>query len=193
MLLIIHPPRHLHTTPHPLHLPCRHHFGLDPSNRAAMATGEPSSSTAPAQGIRRSFTIDESRHRPSPNRNPGPGVRRRSSNFSDYSFKTFQSSTDNLLLPKPSAAGHEESRHVSSHWDSAPLAFALLPAIGGMLFTNGSSVMTDIMLLGLAAIFLNWSVRLPWFVPRFHICEISSNSSQGLVSFCTSDSEAGGI
>jgi len=134
-----------------------------------MATGEPSSSAkpaSPAAGIRRSFTVDENaqfRHRPSPNRNPAPGVRRRSSNFSDYSLKTFQSSTDDLLLPKPSATGHE-SRHESSAWDSAPLAFALLPAIGGMLFTNGSSVITDIMLLGLAAIFLNWSVRLPWFV-----------------------------
>lgn len=50
----------------------------------------------------------------------------------------------------------------TSNWDSAPLAFALLPAIGGMLFKNGSSVMTDVMLLALAAIFLNWSVRLPW-------------------------------
>ncbi|TVY16427.1 hypothetical protein LARI1_G007217 [Lachnellula arida] len=133
-----------------------------------MATGDPSSSAKsppPAQGIRRSFTVDENaqfRHRPSQNRNPGPGVRRRSSNISDYSLKGFQSSTDDLLLPKPSATGHEESRHESSAWDSAPLAFALLPAIGGMLFTNGSSVMTDVMLLGLAAIFLNWSVRLPW-------------------------------
>lgn len=58
-----------------------------------------------------------------------------------------------------------ESKHESSHWDSAPLAFALLPAVGGMLFTNGSSVVTDIILLGLAAIFLNWSVRLPWYFP----------------------------
>lgn len=135
-----------------------------------MATGDPSSSAKsppPAQGIRRSFTVDENaqfRNRPSQNRNAGPGVRRRSSNISDYSLKGFQSSTDDLLLPKPSATGHEESRHESSAWDSAPLAFALLPAIGGMLFTNGSSVITDVMLLGLAAIFLNWSVRLPWFV-----------------------------
>ena len=69
---------------------------------------------------------------------------------------------DDLLLPKPSATGRDASTHDSSAWDSAPLAFALLPALGGMLFTNGSSVITDVMLLGLAAIFLNWSVRLPW-------------------------------
>lgn len=55
-----------------------------------------------------------------------------------------------------------EESHESSPWHSAPLAFALLPAVGGMLFTNGSSIITDVMLLGLAAIFLNWSVRLPW-------------------------------
>jgi hypothetical protein len=34
-----------------------------------------------------------------------------------------------------------------------------------MLFQNGSAVVTDIMLLGLAAIFLNWSVRIPWYLP----------------------------
>jgi hypothetical protein len=104
---------------------------------------------------------------------PIPGVRRRSSNFSDYSLrearKSFQSSTDDLLLPKPSARGHESS-HDSSPWHSAPLAFALLPAIGGMLFTNGSSIITDVMLLGLAAIFLNWSVRIPWYGFWFSIC-----------------------
>lgn len=32
------------------------------------------------------------------------------------------------------------------------------------MFTNGSYVVTDIMILGLAAVFLNWSVRLPWYV-----------------------------
>lgn len=125
--------------------------------------------------IRRALTVDESaqfRHRPPTNRfststeTPSPSAaRRRSSNFSEYSLnearRTFQSSTDDLLLPKPSATGIEPN-HDSSPWHSAPLAFALLPAIGGMLFQNGSSVITDVMLLGLAAIFLNWSVRLPW-------------------------------
>lgn len=106
---------------------------------------------APTPGIKRSST-------------EAP-IRRRSSGFSEYSLnearRTFQSSTDDLLLPKPSANGFQSS-HDSSPWHSAPLAFALLPAIGGMLFKNGSSVITDVTLLGLAAIFLNWSVRLPW-------------------------------
>jgi hypothetical protein len=134
------------------------------------------SPTSPAiTPVRRALTVDESaqfRHRPPTNRfststeAPTPvASRRRSSNFSEYSLnearRTFQSSTDDLLLPKPSATGIEPS-HDSSPWHSAPLVFALLPAIGGMLFQNGSSIITDIMLLGLAAIFLNWSVRLPW-------------------------------
>jgi len=150
---------------------------------------DPSPSSPAGAPLRRVLTGEESagfRHRPPANRfsttaeAPNPGIRRsstevpatsfnrrRGSNFSDYSLnearKTFQSSTDDLLLPKPSATGLEPS-HDSSAWHSAPLAFALFPAVGGMLFKNGSSVITDIMLLGLAAIFLNWSVRLPWSV-----------------------------
>ena len=133
--------------------------------------------------LRRVLTGEESaqlRRRPPTNRfsttvddggAPAPGGRRRSSNFSDYSLrearKSFQSSTDDLLLPKAGrgdgmdSEGRKEGEG-SSAWHSAPLAFALLPALGGMLFTNGSSVTTDILLLGLAAIFLNWSVRIPW-------------------------------
>jgi hypothetical protein len=159
-----------------------------------MAEGSPSEKPPSPAGLRRVLTGEESaqfRHRPPANRfstsqevpTPGirrsatvqevptPGIRRRSSNFSDYSLKearkSFQSSTDDLLLPKPRETGQEPS-HDSSAWDSAPLAFALLPAIGGMLFTNGSSIITDIMLLGLAAIFLNWSVRIPWSVSLVH-------------------------
>lgn len=50
-----------------------------------------------------------------------------------------------------------------SNWQSAPLGLALLPAIAGIFSKNGSAVVTDITLLILAAIFLNWSVRLPWY------------------------------
>ena len=105
-------------------------------------------------------------------------MRRRSSNFSDYSLRearrSFQSSTDDLLLPKvdrgDASGGRDGGEAGGSPWHSAPLAFALLPALGGMLFTNGSSVITDVMLLGLAAIFLNWSVRIPWYVSLFIEC-----------------------
>jgi hypothetical protein len=134
--------------------------------------------TIPGLTLRRVMTSgDAAQSRPRPRlpsassfEAPAPGIRRRSSNFSDYSLsearRSFQSSTDDLLLPRPRGAGGDGDGDGSSAWHSAPLAFALLPAVGGVLFTNGSAVITDVMLLGLAAIFLNWSVRLPWCVSR---------------------------
>ncbi len=139
-------------------------MGDESPSRLSSAAGTP---------LRRSLTVDESsslRRRGSTKRlsaqdTPTSGLRRRSSTFSDYSIrearKSFQSSTDDLLHPRPNATA-SESKEENSPWHSLPLAFALLPALGGMIWTNGSSVITDIMLLGLAAIFLNWSVRVPW-------------------------------
>ena len=89
---------------------------------------------------------------------------RRSSSLSESvesTRQTIKSSTDNLFLPRATSPDLETS-HEPSHWHSAPLALALLPAVGGMFFHNGSAVVTDLTLLGLAAVFLNWSVRLPW-------------------------------
>ena len=88
---------------------------------------------------------------------------RRSSNLSDSIDSTRQSlksSTDDLLLPR--ATSPDLITHEQSHWHSVPLVLALLPAIGGLLFQNGSVVVTDVTLLILAAVFLNWAVRLPW-------------------------------
>ena len=82
---------------------------------------------------------------------------RRSSNFSDYSL----SDARDLLNPKPHGSG-ESSNLESSSLASISLAVALLPAVAGALFKDGSSVVTDIMLLGLSAVFLNWSVTQPW-------------------------------
>lgn len=79
----------------------------------------------------------------------------------DEARQSLRSSTDDILLPRVKASGLE-THHEPSHWHSIPLALALLPAVGGLLFTNGSQVVTDVTLLGLAAVFLNWSVRLPW-------------------------------
>ncbi|KAL9601701.1 MAG: hypothetical protein Q9219_002312 [cf. Caloplaca sp. 3 TL-2023] len=83
---------------------------------------------------------------------------RRSSTLSDSlddAKLSIKSSTDDLLLPRVgnlSLSGKDGP----SHWHSAPLALALLPAFGGVFFHNGSAVVTDVTLLGLAAIFLNW-------------------------------------
>ena len=95
---------------------------------------------------------------------------RRNSVLSDTVSETRQSirdSTDDLLFPRAKAgagggATHIAESHHDSHWQSAPLALALLPAVGGLFFHNGSAFVTDATLLILAAIFLNWSVRLPW-------------------------------
>jgi hypothetical protein len=81
---------------------------------------------------------------------------RRSSNFSDYSLGEAR----DILNPKPTEFDipHPETSSLAS----LSLAFALLPALAGSLFENGSAVVTDIMLLGLSAVFLNWSVTQPW-------------------------------
>ncbi|KAI9719115.1 MAG: hypothetical protein M1812_003745 [Candelaria pacifica] len=90
--------------------------------------------------------------------------RRRSSMLSDSvgdARQSLKSATDDLLLPTADKLGQEISHEVT-HWHSVPLAFALLPAVGGLFIKDGSAIITDLTLLGLAAVFLNWSVRLPW-------------------------------
>ena len=95
-----------------------------------------------------------------------PASRRRSSVFSEglsETRKSILSTTDDLLLPRYNSGSSLVDHHEPSHWQSIPLGLALLPAVGGLFFHNGSAVITDITLLALAAIFLNWSVRLPWY------------------------------
>jgi hypothetical protein len=56
------------------------------------------------------------------------------------------------------------------------------------LFKDGSAVITDITLLALAAIFLNWAVRLPWYAFNlFYLSAVEANLSKGLVLVCASD------
>ena len=90
------------------------------------------------------------------------GLDRRNSTLSDSlseARNSIRSSTDDLFLPRVSK---DRDSLEESHWHSSPLGLALLPAIAGIFFQNGSSIVTDVTLLVLAAIFLNWSVRLPW-------------------------------
>ena len=96
-----------------------------------------------------------------------PLDRRRSSLFSENlseTRKSIRTTTDDLLLPRVAGGAALEGPQEPSHLHSIPLGLALLPAVGGLFFQNGSAVVTDITLLILAAIFLNWSVRLPWYV-----------------------------
>jgi len=139
------------------------------------ASGKSSSASLPSppagfHAVRRSMTVDDSpqhHHRPisgqfsfdSSNESP---LRRRSSTFSDYSLNEARRNIRDDIL-NPGGAGLLD-QHASSNWAWLPLAFALLPAVSGLFFKNGSSLVTDIMLLGLAAVFLHWSVTQPWFV-----------------------------
>lgn len=100
--------------------------------------------------------IQQQRPPPPTTRFTIPAQSRRSSSLTDFSPEDF-------LLPKVVSVDGDRLRlEPPSHWHSLPLAFALLPAFGGLLFTNGSSVITDVMLLGFATVLLNWSVKLPW-------------------------------
>ncbi|KAK1250063.1 hypothetical protein MKX08_010066 [Trichoderma sp. CBMAI-0020] len=121
------------------------------------------SAASPGHFIRRAKTFDEpsmrsgsmSRHFSDSSSEALP---RRSSNFSEYSLNEAR----DILNPRPHALGEQQSHHESSPLALLSLAFAFLPAVAGVFFQNGTSVVTDIMLLGLAAILLHWSVTQPW-------------------------------
>lgn len=94
-----------------------------------------------------------------------PRKLRRSSTLSDTITEARQSlrtTTDDLFLPRADPRGAIRSPEEESLLQSAPLVLALLPALGGIFFDNGSAFLTDVSLLALAAVFLNWSFRLPW-------------------------------
>ncbi|EKG16176.1 hypothetical protein MPH_06613 [Macrophomina phaseolina MS6] len=95
-------------------------------------------------------------------------------------FSSIRSSTDNLLNPG-SRDRDALPQDEPSHWHSLPLVFAILPAVSGIFFTNGSAVVTDILLLGLASLLLNWCVRMPW--EWYHAAQMPAHYAQ----------EAGGI
>ncbi|CAH0049192.1 unnamed protein product [Clonostachys solani] len=133
------------------------------SNKATTSGFSATSAPAPSQGLRRSFTLDETRRRPPRMQSPVsdaslPGIpRRRSSNFTEYSLGEAR----DILNPRAKESGELPSTE-SSSLASASLAFALLPALAGAVFKNGSAIATDLMLLGLAGVFLHWSVTQPW-------------------------------
>lgn len=93
---------------------------------------------------------------------------RRSSSFLSEALsdtrKSLRSSTDDIFLPRPKGVDDVDDHDDNSHWQSLPLGLALFPAVGGLFFKNGSAIVTDITLLGLAAIFMNWALRSPWSV-----------------------------
>lgn len=108
--------------------------------------------------LNRAATFTEGAHRPG-------SSRRRSSLLSDGSDTrhSFRSSSDNLLRPTGSNDMEKLTKtDEPSLWHSLPLAVAIFPALAGLLFQNGGAVVTDILLLGFASMFLNWCLRTPW-------------------------------
>jgi hypothetical protein len=84
-----------------------------------------------------------------------------SSTFSDLSFSKAKRNLqeDILKILNPGGVGLVRNEN---RWTWLPLLFALLPALGGMVHTNGAAFISDIMLLSLAGVFLYWSVTQPW-------------------------------
>ncbi|KAL6858461.1 hypothetical protein J3F83DRAFT_750877 [Trichoderma novae-zelandiae] len=162
------------------------------STTAAAAAGN----APPGYFLRRARTVDEpsmrsasmSRHMSSDSSPEAPP--RRSSNFSEYSL----SEARDILNPRPYPQGEQASNYEASPLASLSLAFALLPAIAGVLFQNGTAVATDIMLLGLAAIFLHWSVTQPWqwyhAAQEVRVLEEHSINTSSFATDSSSDSQA---
>lgn len=95
---------------------------------------------------------------------PKPTLGRRRSSILSYSSLEGVTTalTDDIINPSMSRPRINRDYDEVTHWHSTPLAFAILPAVGGLLFKNGSTFVTDVLLLVMAAIFMNWSIRLPW-------------------------------
>ncbi|CEI39377.1 hypothetical protein FVEN_g8605 [Fusarium venenatum] len=137
------------------------------SGRPAAGVSSGFSAPPSGHGLRRSMTVSVAEEAASASRRQPPASPsfdsiplRRSSNFSEYSLNEAR----DFLNPQPRDPSNGDSSltEESSSLPSLSLAFAFLPAISGLLFKNGSAVVTDFMLLGLAGVFLNWSVTQPW-------------------------------
>ena len=99
---------------------------------------------------------------------PQPLLRRQSLPAGAFNPRR-RSSTPTGMPPIPERAPtmipvEEEPVHVvveppkGNTWHHLPIAFALLPAAAG-LFVGGGEKWTDVMLLGLAGVYLNWLVK----------------------------------
>ncbi|KAI1143767.1 hypothetical protein F5Y05DRAFT_362463 [Hypoxylon sp. FL0543] len=144
------------------------------STLANNTTGQTSSvnvNAPPGFDLRRAATVGQPtpvRRRPTVNiasptsENGFADIRRRSSIYSDYSLtdarRDLETSADELLNPSKSGAKEVDK----SPLVYIPLTLALLPAVAGIFFENGSAFFTDLTLLSLAAVFLHWSVTQPW-------------------------------
>ncbi|KAK3391693.1 hypothetical protein B0T20DRAFT_361852 [Sordaria brevicollis] len=133
------------------------------------ATPAMSPSTPDIRPVRRAVTVDEGSYQAQLRRRninpqstpetPFGEFRRRSSTFSDYSLDAARRNLQQEILNPASYASDEQGPSESS---TMPLAFALLPAVAGMFHHKGSDFITDIIMIVLAAVFLHWSLTVPW-------------------------------
>ncbi|ROV98909.1 hypothetical protein VSDG_03782 [Cytospora chrysosperma] len=141
----------------------------------ALPSGSASHPAPSGHTLRRAMTVDEAsqfRRKPSLASfsssdyadSPSQRLHRRSSTLSEFSLsearRNLRDSTDEIL--NPSGAKHEMSSGSSGALAALPVAFALLPALFGVLFEGGNAIMTDVMLLGLVFIFLRYTITQPW-------------------------------
>ncbi|KLU87479.1 hypothetical protein MAPG_06479 [Magnaporthiopsis poae ATCC 64411] len=152
--------------------PAAHHHAPSATTSASAAAAPPQlhplASPPPGHGLRRAATVAEPSLRRrailSPVEHQGPAdpgsrIRRRDSVISsDGSLDALDSTGRRLggdVLAQP-------DRSPVTDLQSVPLLFALLPALGGLMFKDGSAFVTDFLLLGLAAVFLHSSLTAPW-------------------------------
>lgn len=149
--------------------------------RAPETRGSTGASTTTAHGDsekaalrqRRSIpsTIAEEEHvRDAASRPPrrGPTSPRRTSSYRTSDSSSLDSRrtsfrSDSIFLPpRADDAAPPDPHEEPSLWYSAPLLFAIVPAIGGVAFKKGSVLLTDLALLVLTAVYLNWCLITPW-------------------------------
>ncbi|KUI65481.1 hypothetical protein VM1G_00906 [Cytospora mali] len=151
-------------------------FSLPSASASASASGSASGPPPAPLGhaFRRSVTVDEASHRRKPSLTSFPSsdhaeapsyrLQRRSSTLSDFSLsearRNLRDSTDDIL--NPSGAKDEMVHGNTGVLTALPVAFALLPALFGVLFEGGNAITTDVMLLGLVFIFLRYTITQPW-------------------------------
>ena len=85
----------------------------------------------------------------------------RTTSSSSLSHRASFHKGDSLFLP-PRAESPTTDQEEPGLWYSAPLLFAIVPAVGGVAFKKGSVLLTDLVLLVLAAVYLNWCLISPW-------------------------------
>ena len=137
----------------------------DPQVRPPPVTTGTSHNASSTNPLRQRFP-----HRQSSNsslRSTPPDLPRRRSSILSYSSLEDAGSSfaDDFLNPSATKRLKKQKQEEDTHWHSTPLVFAILPALAGLLFNNGSAFVTDVLLLGFAALFMNWSIRIPrdWY------------------------------